>query len=78
LVSSVPSDSYTLSILLPKPWGEGFDGDIPFRAECSQTVSQISLWKMSGCSYLLQKEVSLMVAEQGTDLPFSGRSICPF
>lgn len=39
LVSFSVSDFYTLppsSIGFPEAWGEGFDGDTPFRVECSK------------------------------------------
>ena len=44
---STPSGSYKLSTLtsarFSEPEREGFDGDIPFRAECSK-VSHSLLW----------------------------------
>lgn len=51
LVSSIPSDSYTLpassSMRFPEFWGEGFDGDLPFRTErskVSHSLCNVCLW----------------------------------
>ena len=42
LVSSIPlAHSIPSSMRLPEPWGEGLDGDIPFRAQCSQTSHRL-------------------------------------
>ena len=49
---------------------EGFDGDFPFRVECSEvSYSLCSVWMcVSTCFHLVQEEASLMIAEQGTNL----------
>ena len=56
LVSSIPSGSYNLSTSsspgFPELWWEGFDGDIPFRTECS---------KVSHCLPNVWLSVSLIV-----------------
>ena len=51
LVAFIPSGSYTLSACsssgFPDPWGEAFDGDIPFRTECSKvsrSLHIVCLW----------------------------------
>ena len=75
LVSSVSSGSYILSFpfLRVEPRGEGFDGDILFRAECSKIFH--SAYFLATALYLFPsaaggifEEASLMMAEQGTDL----------
>lgn len=52
LLPSIHPGSHNLSASssadFPEPQGERFDGDIPFRAECSM----ISLCIMSGCGCL--------------------------
>ena len=74
LVSSMTSGSGSLFASsfagFPELWGEGFDGEILFRAECSLGYHSAYCLAVSLCicSHLLQEEVSLRMAEQGTDL----------
>lgn len=47
LASSLSADFYNLHVSSsaesPEPWGEGFDGDLPFRIKCSKgSHSQVS------------------------------------
>lgn len=74
LVVFHPSGSYTLFVSCsarnPEPWGEGFDGAILLRAECSKVSHSLG---NVGCgiytgSHLLQEETCLVLDEQGTDL----------
>lgn len=55
LVSSVPSDSYTLysssSMGFPDSWWEGFYRDIPLRTDCSSVCLSVSL-AVSLCIFL--------------------------
>ena len=75
LDSLVSSSPLALTLFLPllpqfiEPWGDGFDGDIPFRAECSE-VSPLHIFQLwvSICSHLLKEEASMTAARQGTDL----------
>jgi hypothetical protein len=54
LVSSSPSDSSTLSASssagLSEPSGEGFDGDIPCRTECSRVSHSLYIVQLYICS----------------------------
>jgi hypothetical protein len=72
LMSSISSGSCTLSTSLfsgfSKNRGEGFDGDIAFRVECSNVSLSICVPVGLCTSHLLQKRSSLIMAEQGTDL----------
>lgn len=71
LSSSLPG-SHSLSAFSstgsPERWGEGFDGDIPFRAECCHFSYSVRV------IHLLQEEAFLMVAEQGIGLSITGCS----
>ena len=60
---SAPSSSE-----FPEHWGEGFDGDIPFRTECFKVSHTLYNVCLCICSHLLQEEASLVMADQGTDL----------
>ena len=65
LCASTLSESYNLStfssIYIPKPQGEGFDKDTPFRAECSKVLHSLFM-------PFTEEEASLMRAEWGTGL----------
>ena len=82
LDSLVSSSPLALTLFLPllpqfiEPWGDGFDGDIPFRAECSE-VSPLHIFQLwvSICSHLLKEEASLMMAEQDTNLQYERMSL---
>lgn len=84
LFASCPLSPIALTFsLLPvlyqflNPMGEGFDGQIWFRVKYSKSIN---LGVLSGCGYLscnslLQEEVSLIMAEQDTDLWVSQKVI---
>ena len=63
LVSSIPSGSYNLSASsssgVPEPRGEEFDGDIPFRAECSKVAHSlyiVQLWASASCPFYFRRK----------------------
>jgi hypothetical protein len=67
--------TYTLSAPssaeFPLSFREGFDGNIPLRAEGSKLIHCLPFYPVVGLcffSYLLQLEASLLMAEQGTNL----------
>lgn len=55
----------------PEPWGEGFDVDILFRAECSKVSCFFAHLAVGlfACPYLLQEKASLIMAVKGTEDP---------
>ena len=71
-VSSSPSDSYSLStsfsMAVSELRGERFHGNIQFWVECFQASHSASLvMGLRICFHLSWEEVSLRMAEQGTD-----------
>ena len=69
-VSSISSDSYTLSASSSVWlfWGEVFGGDILFRIGFQRSLTLSTLSNVGICFCLLQEEESLMIAEQLPDL----------
>lgn len=67
LVSAMPTDSHnhfaSSSAVLLELRGEGFDGAIPVRTECSRSLSLCTLSScgLSTCSHLLRVEISLTI-----------------
>lgn len=58
LVSSVSSiSSHSFPTGFPESWGKGFDGDNPFRLECSMVSSYCLVVGLWICSNLLQEKV---------------------
>jgi hypothetical protein len=67
-MSSKSSGSYTLSasssVEFPESRKERFDGDIPFRTECSEVLSLSTYCLSMGlylCPHLLKEEAFLMM-----------------
>jgi hypothetical protein len=53
----------------PDPWGEGSDGDIPFRVECSKVSNSLHILRLWVSVFpSAVEEAPLMMAEQGTGL----------
>ena len=76
-VSSPPSRYYNLSAYsskgFPEPWGEEFDGDIPFRAEFSDvsgSLHRVWLWVSVFVPIYSRRKFLWwwLMSEQGTDL----------
>jgi hypothetical protein len=58
--------SYPLSAGLPEPWGEGFNGDTSFRADCSEVAHSLcNVWLWVSLCVSLSVSVSLSLFSFG-------------